>query len=92
MLLAQPVVPVSLWTFPIAPWPTKPCTIKWVDCSLIIPSLLKGTGANLTDLPLTLRCGQLDVPTDYTKPISATNTITLGLTMYRPANPKDVIS
>jgi len=92
MLLAQPVVPVSLWTFPIASWPTNPCTIKWVDCSLIVPSLLEGTGGNLTDLPSMLRCGQLDVPMDYTKPISAIDTITLGLAMYRPANPKGVIS
>jgi hypothetical protein len=43
-------------------------------------------------LPLTLHCGQLDVPMDYSKPIGDSNTITLGFTMYRPNNSQGLIN
>ncbi|KAF4628966.1 hypothetical protein G7Y89_g9180 [Cudoniella acicularis] len=46
---------------------------------------------DVTNLPSTLHCGQLDVPMDYSKPFGETNMITLGLAMYRPANPKGVL-
>ncbi|KAK5186997.1 hypothetical protein LTR44_001004 [Exophiala sp. CCFEE 6388] len=69
-------------------------TIRWVDCSKHVPNTdiaLNLTGVDLSALPSTLHCGQLEVPMDYSKPISSSNNITLGLAMYRPKNPKGVI-
>lgn len=68
--------------------------INWVDCSKHVPepaTFLDTTGVNLSALPRTLHCGRLTVPMDYSKPISASNNITIGLAMYRPKNPKGVI-
>jgi hypothetical protein len=68
--------------------------IQWVDCSEHVPhtdTALNLTGVDLSALPSTLHCGQLEVPMDYAKPLSSTNNITLGLAMYRPENPKGVI-
>lgn len=72
------------------------CTtsIRWVDCSENVPSILDLTGVNLSDLPTTLHCvhcGQIDVPMDYSSPLSPNNVITVGLAMYRPAKPKGVL-
>ncbi|RDW61639.1 hypothetical protein BP5796_11531 [Coleophoma crateriformis] len=68
-------------------------TIRWVDCKDNVPSeaIFDSTGIDLDNLPSTLHCGQIDVPMDYAKPLSSNNTITLGLAMYRPKNPKGVI-
>ncbi|KAI1617240.1 hypothetical protein EDD36DRAFT_484980 [Exophiala viscosa] len=69
-------------------------TIRWVDCSKHVPDTdiaLNLTGIDLSALPSTLHCGQLEVPMDYSRPISSTNNITLGLAMYRPKEPKGVI-
>lgn len=69
-------------------------SINWVDCSQNVPSnatFLNTTGVNLSALPSTLHCGRIEVPMDYSKPISAENNITLGLAMYRPKNPRGVI-
>lgn len=66
-------------------------SIRWVDCREHVPSTLDLTGVNLSDLPPTLHCGQLDVPMDYSRPLSPNNRITLGLAMYRPAKPKGVL-
>lgn len=71
--------------------PTCAKPIRWVDCSEHVPSTLDLTGVNLNNLPPTLHCGQLDVPMDYSRPLSPNNTITLGLAMYRPAKPKGVL-
>lgn len=68
--------------------------INWVDCSKHVPppaTFFNATGVDLKSLPPTLHCGRLEVPMDYSKPISASNNITLGLAMYRPKNPKGVI-
>lgn len=65
--------------------------IRWVDCSENIPSTLDLTGVNLSNLPSTLHCGQIDVPMDYSRPHVPNNSITLGLAMYRPAKPKGVL-
>jgi pimeloyl-ACP methyl ester carboxylesterase len=68
--------------------------INWVDCSKHVPppaTFFNATGVNLKSLPPILHCGRLDVPMDYSKPMSAANKITLGLAMYRPKNPKGVI-
>ncbi|KAH8654995.1 hypothetical protein BGZ60DRAFT_546624 [Tricladium varicosporioides] len=70
--------------------------IRWHDCSKSVP---KGTGStsfnesmvDLTNLPSTLHCGTIDVPMDYSHPLSTNNTITLGLAMYRPECPKGAI-
>jgi hypothetical protein len=65
--------------------------IRWVDCAKNVPAPL--LGMNFTSpLPLTLHCGQLDVPMDYSKPIGDSNTITLGFTMYRPNNSQGLIN
>lgn len=68
--------------------------INWVDCSKHVPTpatYFNATGVDLKALPPTLHCGRIEVPMDYSKPISASNNITLGLAMYRPKNPKGVI-
>ncbi|KAJ7692912.1 hypothetical protein B0H17DRAFT_933686 [Mycena rosella] len=65
--------------------------IRWVDCATNIPAPLKDT--NLTfPLPSALHCGRLDVPMDYSKPMSASNNITLGFTMFRPPNSRGLIN
>jgi hypothetical protein len=69
-------------------------SIDWVDCSQNVPdpaTFLNITGVDLSALPPTLHCGRIEVPMDYSQPISASNNITLGLAMYRPANPEGVI-
>lgn len=68
-------------------------SIQWVDCASNVPSTL--TDANVTlpaSLPSTLACGRLDVPMDYSQPISDNNTITLGFSMYRPENPQALLN
>ncbi|KAJ7157984.1 hypothetical protein C8R43DRAFT_882882 [Mycena crocata] len=65
--------------------------IRWVDCAAHVPSPLQDMNLTLP-LPSTLHCGQLDVPMDYSKPISDVNTITLGFTMYRPNNSQGLIN
>ncbi|RDL37041.1 Uncharacterized protein BP5553_04474 [Venustampulla echinocandica] len=68
--------------------------IKWTDCSKNVPQStgsFNGSAIDLTNLPPTLHCGQIDVPMDYSKPLCHTNMITLRLAMYRPANPKGVL-
>ncbi|KAJ6530552.1 hypothetical protein B0H19DRAFT_1191439 [Mycena capillaripes] len=68
-----------------------PNRIRWVDCAAHVPAPLQGM--NFTSpLPPTLHCGQLDVPMDYSKPISDSNLITLGFTMYRPNNSQGLIN
>jgi hypothetical protein len=74
--------------------PAQSNKIKWVDCSKHVPSPATGlltAGLDLSNLPSTLHCGQVEVPMDYAKPISPSNNITLGLAMYRPTNPKGVL-
>jgi len=62
---------------------------KWVDCPANIPLL----GTTLpTKLPLTLHCRRPKVPMDYTKPMAGNNSITLGFSMYRRANPQGLVS
>ncbi|KAF4637604.1 hypothetical protein G7Y89_g477 [Cudoniella acicularis] len=73
-----------------------PGIIRWTDCAKSVPELttsgtLNTSAIDLTMLPPTLHCGQLDVPMDYSKPFCETNMITLGLAMYRPVNPKGVL-
>lgn len=68
--------------------------IQWVDCKKNVnPAfpLLYPTVKLPSKLPSTLHCGYLEVPMDYSKPISSTNNITLGIAMHRPQNPKGVI-
>jgi hypothetical protein len=68
--------------------------INWVDCAKHVPgpgTALITSGLNLSALPATLHCGQMEVPVDYSKPISATNNITLGLAMYRPPKPQGLL-
>lgn len=68
--------------------------IKWVNCSDHVPDVpgaLDLSDVNLAALPSTLWCGRIEVPMDYSKPISESNSITLGLAMHRPAKPKGAI-
>ncbi|KAJ7631580.1 hypothetical protein DFH06DRAFT_1479849 [Mycena polygramma] len=66
-------------------------TIRWIDCHDKVPDGLQSglnvTGATFTGtIPAGLFCGEMDVPMDYTKPFdAATNNITIGLAMNRPA-------
>jgi hypothetical protein len=73
----------------------NPHSIRWVDCARNVPVSTTPTGGSfnastvdLTKLPSTLHCGQIDVPMDYSKPFCDDNKITLGLAMYRPLKPK----
>ncbi|KAH0846036.1 alpha/beta-hydrolase [Fonsecaea pedrosoi] len=67
--------------------------ILWTDCSEHVPpsDVFNATGVDLQHLPSTLKCGRLVVPMDYSKPLSESNNITLGLAMHRPVQPKGVI-
>jgi hypothetical protein len=67
--------------------------IDWVNCSDHVPppDVFNTSGVDLQHLPSTLRCGQMVVPMDYSKPLGVENNITLGLAMYRPEQPKGVI-
>ncbi|CZR58678.1 uncharacterized protein PAC_08570 [Phialocephala subalpina] len=85
----------ALLSFSIARSIPQP-EIRWIDCANAVPepttsSTFNTSTFNLTDLPSTLHCGQLDVPMDYSKPLCESNMITLGLAMYRPVNPKGVL-
>ena len=89
MLLAGCIVALSAFsTFASA----KP-NITWVDCHQNVPVAFTQSfpDVNTTNLPRTLRCGEIKVPLDYGQPGGPDNTITLGLAMYRPHNPKGVI-
>ncbi|KAF7304930.1 hypothetical protein MKEN_01207300 [Mycena kentingensis (nom. inval.)] len=69
-------------------------TIRWVDCHTRVPASVSANVpiTNDTELPSSLKCGEMDVPMDYSKPFdSTTNKITIGLVMIRPENPKGVI-
>ncbi|KAJ7017313.1 hypothetical protein C8F04DRAFT_1017845 [Mycena alexandri] len=66
--------------------PQPPQQIKWVDCHERIPTTVQAT-TNITastPLPPNLCCGELVVPMDYSKLISADNNITVGFAMVRP--------
>lgn len=72
-----------------------PHAIRWVDCAQHVPESTAPTGGSfnsstvdLTKLPSSLHCGQIDVPMDYSKPFCDDNKITLGLATYRPPKPK----
>ncbi|KAK0247435.1 hypothetical protein LTS09_017415 [Friedmanniomyces endolithicus] len=67
--------------------------INWLDCHDAVPAVLplEFPTANVSALPSTLHCGQIEVPMDYSRPISAENNITVGLAMYRPENPKGLL-
>ncbi|KAJ7460970.1 Alpha/Beta hydrolase protein [Mycena galericulata] len=69
-------------------------TIRWLDCTSRIPTTMQEefNVTASTPIPSTLRCGELDVPMDYTKPFDATtNNITIGFAMNRPENAEGVI-
>lgn len=67
--------------------------IQWVDCASNVPSTLLNANVTLPVLlPSTLACGRLDVPMDYSQPMSENNTITLGFSMYRPENPQALLN
>ncbi|KAI0855530.1 hypothetical protein F4860DRAFT_31951 [Xylaria cubensis] len=65
--------------------------IQWVNCHEHVPSTLAVNDTALVKLPDTLHCGQLSVPMDYGLPFGPDNSITLGLAMHRPRNPKGAI-
>lgn len=79
------------WTLAAAPLVVDSNTIKWVNCRKHVPTTLDTSEVDLAKLPSTLHRGQIDVPMDYTEPMSASNKITLGLAMYRPVKPKGVL-
>ncbi|KAF7970425.1 hypothetical protein HWV62_24169 [Athelia sp. TMB] len=65
--------------------------IQWVNCAEHVPIPLQGTSLP-NPLPSTLHCGLLDVPMDYSKPISSSNNITIGFAMHRPKNPQGLLN
>jgi hypothetical protein len=71
--------------------PTHQSAIRWFDCRDQLPQSVPLEGVDLTNLPEALKCGRIDVPMDYKRPMGSHNNITLGLAMYRPRNPKGVI-
>ncbi|KIW91189.1 uncharacterized protein Z519_08084 [Cladophialophora bantiana CBS 173.52] len=84
------VYPLSCFLFPLAAASPQ---ILWTDCRQHVPprTVFDSTGVDLQDLPSTLKCGQIVVPMDYSRPLSESNNITLGLAMYRPIQPKGII-
>ncbi|KAI9711146.1 MAG: hypothetical protein M1812_007250 [Candelaria pacifica] len=93
-MFAYPAIIILLWlhkTASVVAYPSDPCAIQWVNCSQNVPSLLDRTEVDLANLPSSLHCGRLDVPMDYSKPLSPSNVLTIGLAMYRPKEPKGVI-
>src|ERR1700761_8975321 len=68
--------------------------IQWINCSTSIPQpLLEDPTFTIPAvLPSTLKCGRLNVPMDYTKPIAKDNQITLGFAMNRPKNPQGLLN
>lgn len=68
-------------------------SIQWVDCAQNVPIYftLAGITVPTTNLPSTLKCGELVVPMNYDEPISDENNITLSIAMYRPPEPKGVL-
>ncbi|PMD32000.1 hypothetical protein L207DRAFT_441349 [Hyaloscypha variabilis F] len=68
--------------------------IRWIDCTKNVPQssqYFNTSAINLSNLPSTLHCGQIDVPMDYSKPFCETNMITVALGMYRPTKPKGAL-
>ncbi|KAI1120119.1 hypothetical protein F5Y10DRAFT_290288 [Nemania abortiva] len=65
--------------------------IQWVDCRAHVPSTLALNSTELANLPETLRCGQISVPMDYSRPCGFENNITLGIAMHRPQKAKGAI-
>jgi hypothetical protein len=83
-----------LWAFCSTSYASPTDLINWLNCTQNVPDVsgtLDLTAVNLSNLPSELHCGQLTVPMNYEKALSADNNITLGLAMYRPTNPKGVI-
>ncbi|TVY92660.1 putative hydrolase [Lachnellula willkommii] len=75
----------------VAAHPLPSNRIRWTDCAKNVPEsdiTFNSSTVDLSSLPSTLHCGELDVPMDYSKPFCETNKITLGLAMVRPAHPK----
>lgn len=72
--------------------------ISWVNCTTHVPqpfqdifNVTDWTDPSLPPLPASLKCGRVNVPMDYTQPISDNNTITLGLAYHTVENSKGVI-
>ncbi|KAJ7022425.1 hypothetical protein C8F04DRAFT_1138157 [Mycena alexandri] len=66
--------------------PQPPQQIKWLDCHDRVPTTVQAV-TNITastPLPPNLFCGELVVPMDYSKRVSAQNNITVGFAMVRP--------
>jgi hypothetical protein len=82
-ILSQPFLSSALTT--------RSDPIRWVDCTRNIPEPLQGVQLPAV-LPSTLKCGRLDVPMDYAYPISESNKITIGFSIYRPDHPKGLIN
>jgi hypothetical protein len=88
------ILPISLRVLVAAGLPScETPSIQWVDCAQNVPIYftLADIPVPTTNLPPTLKCGELVVPMNYAKPISASNNITLSIAMYRPLKPKGVI-
>lgn len=60
--------------------PATAPSIKWLNCSSHVPEPLQGVNLPAV-LPDTLHCGQLDVPMDYSAPLSSVNVVTLSFAM-----------
>jgi hypothetical protein len=74
-------------------------SIQWLDCAQNVPvyvqqmyNVTTWEGPDLPPLPDTLACGRLNVPLDYSKPISVNNTISIGFAMNRPAGAKELFN
>ena len=65
-------------------------TIQWLDCASHVPQPLKNALLPVTLLS-TLPCGRLNVPMDYSEPISENNTITLGFSIVLRLPPLNLI-
>ncbi|KAK4700896.1 hypothetical protein P7C70_g5348, partial [Phenoliferia sp. Uapishka_3] len=62
--------------------------IEWISCAENTPQPLQGLipNATLASLPLTLSCGHLPVPIDWSQPISENNSMAVAFAKYSPPN------
>lgn len=101
MLLLSALVSLATLSTRAVAAATVNTRIQWVDCANNVPVPIQQAynltgqswkGSHLPVLPKTLKCGRINVPMDYEKPISANNTISIGFAMYRPNGAKELLN
>lgn len=62
--------------------------ITWIDCKQAVPAALVEANFAVPDaLPETLKCGSLEVPLDWDKPLASDNKISVGFAIHAASQP-----